>query len=386
MKKALALTLVLVLFAGLGSGSLACSRDEVPTTPASGAPTTTTTVSETTPTSTSTSTTVATTTIRVPPQEPISLQFATTFLETEAGGKIVQRFCDYVEEKTAGAVTFDVYFAGSLGTGSEELGMVGAGSVDMIVLRTDLVPDQVPLLSIPMRAPADDRAVIGYFDHLVYDDPDTALLIQGEAAVNNVTYLACTSRGSGVFVATEPFARLADLAGRQFGAGSTSAAFAALGYTVVESPPVDTYENLSGGVIAATYGDLAFSLQQRWYEVAKHFMFDGTCAVGDPFAVNLDTWAKLTPETQAVFRDAAKEMADLSLKLEAAERAQAVKTLEAAGVAVGTLTPEDQSLWVRALFEAQASECVKRAERLGIVDDMKVVLARAAEYIGVDWP
>jgi len=259
VKKASILVLALVLASGLGLGVAACGRDEVPTTTTATAPTTTTTAPETTTTTTTAPETTTTTT--VPSQEPLSLKFATTFQETEAGGKIVQRFCDYVEEKTAGAVTFDVYFAGTLGAGVEELSMVRSGSVDMIVLRSDLVSDQVPLLSFPMWAPSGGRTAIGYFDHLVFDDPDTAALIQAEAAINNVMYLGCTIRGTGVFIGTEPFANLSDLVGRQFGASGPPAAFEALGYTLVENLPSDMYEALSGGVVQHTNGWLNHSMR-----------------------------------------------------------------------------------------------------------------------------
>lgn len=381
MKRALLLGIALMLGAGLGFGVAACSADDVPTTTSTVAPTTTSTVAPTT-----TSTTAATTTTTVPSQEPVNLKFATTFGETEAGGTLVQRFCDYVEEKTDGAVTFDVYFVGALGSETEELSMVRAGSVDMIVLRSDAVPDQVPLLCFPMWAPSDGRSAVDYFDRLVYEDPDTSALIQAEAAVNNVTYLGCTARGTSVFIGVEPFSVLSDLTGRAFAASGPRAAFEALGYTIVESEPADTYENLSAGVVQAAHAGLAVSLQLRWYEIAKHYLFDGTYAVGNPFTVNLDTWARLTPETQATFRAAAREMADLSVELEAVDRAQAVKTLEAAGVTVGALTPEDRAAWFRLLVEAETAECMGRAERLGIVDDMKLVLSRAAEYAGVARP
>jgi len=53
---------------------------------------------------------------------------------------------------------------------------------------------------------------------------------------------------------------------------------------------------------------------------------------------------------------------------------------------IGTLTPEDRDTWFRLLFEAEAATCMKRAERLGLVNDMKVVLSRAAEYAEVKWP
>lgn len=383
VKKSFILILTLVLAAGLGSGFAACGRDEAPTTTASSASTTTTTVAETT-TSTAVATTTTTTAALAP--EPMRLTFATAFHETTAGGRIVQRFCDYVEEKTEGAVLFDVYFAGVVGSAAEELNMVRSGAVDMVLLRSDSAPDQTPLLNFPAWTPSIGRTAVGYFEKLVYDDPDTAALIQAEAAINNVMYLGCTIHGTGVFVGTEPFAVLSDLADRPFAGSGPLTAFVALGYTVIESQPAEIHDALADGVVEAAYADLDTSMRSRWYEVARHHVFDGLQAVGNPFAINLDTWARLAPEIQAVFGKAAKEMADLSVRLDAVGRIQTTEALEAAEVMIGTLTPEDRDTWFRLLFEAEAATCMKRAERLGLVNDMKVVLSRAAEYAEVKWP
>ena len=379
MKKVLILGLVVVF--ALGMVLVACGGAEETTTTA--APATTTTAAPATTTTAAPAET--TTTVSVATQEPITLKFASTKQPTEAGGKIIQHFCDYVEEATEGAVTFEVFAGGTLGNPMEELGLVSSGSVDMIAFGHPPYGEQVPLLNFPMWAPPDAQGAIDYFNYLTFEDPETSVLIQEEAAANNIIYLGFTAGGGNVFISKTPFAKLSELVGKKFGAGGSIPAFEALGYTVVQTFPPDTYENLSRGVIDATQMGFVPTVDLKWYEVAKYYMFDGTYAAGNAFSVNLDTWAKLTPETQAIFREAAKETEAWSVELDATDTAAAIETLKAAGVTVGTLTPEDQAEWFQLLFEASAADCMTRAEKLGIVDNMKLVLTKAAEFTGVTW-
>jgi TRAP-type C4-dicarboxylate transport system substrate-binding protein len=108
----------------------------------------------------------------------------------------------------------------------------------------------------------------------------------------------------------------------------------------------------------------------KWYEVAKYYMWDGTYAAGNAFSVNLDKWAKLTPETQAIFYEAAKDSEAFSLELDAQDTAANLKVLADAGVTVGTLSPEDQAAWWLNLF---------------ITANMTTVLKAAAEFTKVEW-
>ena len=375
MKRALVLLLLFALATVLG----ACEGAEE--TPTTGLPTTTTTT-----TAASTTTSVAQTTTTLSPQEPIVLKYATTFRQTDAGGKIVQRFCDYIEDATAGAVMFNVYFDGILGSRGEELGLVGLGSVDMISLDQATYAGQMPLLNFPVWARSDPQTAVDYFNHLVFENADTASLIQAEATANNIKYLGFTSGGGNVFLSKTPFSLLSDLVGKEFGAAGPIPAFTALGYALVETPPSDVYQALSEGVIDATWMSFGQTVDLRWYEIAKFYMWDGAYTVGNALSVNLDTWNnKLTPETQQIFKDAAKDAEAFSLKLDAADTAANLQVMADAGVTVGSLTSEDQAAWYQLLFDASAADCMARAQRLGLTGDMIKVLARAAEFTGVTW-
>ncbi len=365
----LLLALTVVLSACTGKKETTTTATSVPTT---AAPTTTTTA-------------VVETTTTAAPQEPITLKFATSFEQTEPGGKAVQHFCDYVEEETAGVVTFDIYFSGALGAGPEELGLVSSQQVDMVSLGQQLYGDKLPLLTFPAAPPPDVQTGLEYVDKVIFQDRDTAALIQAEAARNHVLYLGVTSGGAKVIVAKAGFSALADLAGKKLGVAGPKSAFEALGFGIVESPLADTYKNLSTDVIEAVDVDLATALRLKLYEVAQSFTWDGTYTGGSVLTVNLDSWDQLAPDTQRIMREAAKDTAQFSLDLDVENTQVQLKSLTDAGVTVASLSPADQSAWWKNWFAGAAADCVARAAKLGVAGNMKIVLEAAAGYSGLTW-
>ncbi len=364
MKKGLTLGLVLVFALAIGLGLVACGSE----------------AEESTTSVTETSTTVAA-------QQPIALKYATTFTETEAGGRTVQYFCDRIKELTGGAVTFEINFGGTLGTSTEELGLVSSGSVDMISLDHAACADELPLLSFPRWVPATltPSKVIDYFNNLVFYLEPSAGLIQDEAEAHNIMYLGFTAGGGSVFIAKEPFTALSDLVGKKFGAAGSSAPFEDLGYTVVLSSPSETQEKLSSGVIEATHMAFVPSVDLKLYEVAKGYMSDGMYAAGGAFTINIDTWAKLTPEAKQAMYRAAKDSEIFSIDLDASDTAARTTSLTDAGVTLGKLSSQDATTWYQALFDASAADCLTRAKALGVTDDMIAVLTAAADFAKVTW-
>jgi len=374
------LALVAALAIAIASCSRAGDADTVVATTASGDATTASTMAPLT-----TATAVIETTLVALTQEPMTVKYATRFNEGDAGGKVIRRFIDYVEQATGGAVTFEVFYGGALGSDLEELGLVGSGSVDMTSLALPAYADRLPLANFPLWAAPDAQAAIDYAHHLVLDKPKTSLLIQAEAGVSNILFLGFTSGGGNMFVSRPALTGLADLAGKRFGASGFGPALEALGCEIVKTNSTRMHDALAAGAFEATRASFKGSIDLKLYEVAKHFVWDGVYGAGSPIVVNLDTWAMLTPETRAVFYKAAGAAADLSLELDSAYVNEQLQLLAGAGVTVGSLGAEDIDTWYQLLFDYSAQGCMSRAQTLGIVDDMVTVLTEAARSAGVSW-
>ena len=158
------------------------------------------------------------------PQEPMTLRFATTSAKDETPGRIIRRFVDHVEEATAGAITFDVFYDSTLGAAAEELALVRSGFVDMVCLRLSAFPYQLPLLCLPECRPGEGRTAVDCLDHITFQNRDTVPLIHAEAKANDISYVGFVAGGPNVFVGREPFVTLADLSGLRFGAAASAPA------------------------------------------------------------------------------------------------------------------------------------------------------------------
>ncbi len=375
MKKASILGLVVLLVLVAGLALAACGEEKATTTTAAAPETTTTAAAPET-----------TTTAGAPTQEPVVFKMASIHNENETGGLIAQHFIDLIEERTGGAVKFDLYPGATLGGPPEMLGLVSSGSVDIIPFGHPAAGADLPLLLFPMWCPGDQQTAIDYFNHLVFENPETSALIQAEAEAHKIKYLGFVAGGSNVFGAKQPWNSLADLKGKKIATGGMIQAFQSIGFEAVQSFPPDTYENLSRGVADCFQMGFSPTVQLKWYEVAPYYMYDGTFAAGNPWTVNLNSWAKLTPETQQIFFDVAKEMEAWSVDVTLQAEAEAVKTLEAAGGTIGSLSAEDQAKWWDALFRVFIDEmCWPGAVAGGYTDAMTTVLKAAAAFTNTEW-
>jgi TRAP-type transport system periplasmic protein len=391
MKKALILALVVLVAWGVVLASCGGNSDE---------PTTTVAPPATTATTGTTATTVAPVTTTAAPetsttaqaQAPVELKFATHYQETEPAGVNVKKFCDYVTEKTNGAVTFKVFYGGTLGSPPEELDLLSSGSIDMTVLGHLGFADQLPLLNFcgflggkAAYDPASVQASVDYFNTMVFDDPTTSKLIQDEATAKKIKYLGFTAGGEDVLLAKFAFTGLADLKGKKFGNAGNQAAWESLGMTFVAAFPPDVYEDLQRGIVDCSEMGFAPTVNNKWYEVAPYYMWDGTYAAGNPFSINLDTWGKLTPATQQIFMDAAKACETQSVTDDAAQVAAGLKTLEGAKVSVGALSDADTAAFYGALFKATSDDMYARAQKAGNADNMLIILTASAKLAGQTW-
>lgn len=322
-------------------------------------------------------------------QAPITIKYAVTGQEAEPVGQQVKFFTDYVTERVPN-VTFDIYYGGTLAKGTEDLPLLSSGGVDMISLGHPPYGDLLPLLcGVPMFAPGtqdEPSAGIDYFNTLCFDDPATSPLIQAEAEANNVKYIAWMTTGGSVFESKTPFTKVSDLVGLKFGVGGDPTPYTNMGLTVIEAFPPDVMEMLRTGQIdATTMGFAPIVAFLRWYEVAPYFLWDNTIGAGQLITMNLDTWGKLTPETQAVFMDAGAATSEYSITLDAEATAAGITTIEAAGGSVAQMSDEEFQTYYAGIFKSAADAGYARAKDKGIEADMVKMLQKAAEITGQTW-
>ena len=319
--------------------------------------------------------------------DPLTIKFSSTYQETETGGVIQKYFIDKLAELSGGAIDVDITWGGTLFDSAGELDAVMDGVVDMVSLGHMPHLDTLPYLSFPGFAPGNTQTALDYFNTLIFDDPDTSALIQGEAEQNGIKYLNVIAGGANAFCTKYSFTDLASLVSGSSAFGNFDAAiFESLGFQVTAVTPSETYESLDRGLIDGTQMALAPMLAMAWYEVAPYWCLDGTYTAGNFFTVNLDWWDGLTAAQQECIQAACDATEDYSATLYDDAIASDVATIEeATGNKFVELSDADISTFWAACFEAKAADAMNRAETHNVSDGMRTILEKAAEITGYDW-
>lgn len=319
--------------------------------------------------------------------DPLTIKYSSTYQQTETGGQIQQYFIDKVSELSGGAISVDITWGGTLFDSAGELDAVMDGVVDMIALGHMPHLDTLPYLSFPGFAPGGTQAALDYFNILIFDDPETSALIQGEAENLGIKYLNVIPGGANAFCAKYAYTDLASMVAGSSAFGNFDAAiFEALGFQVSAVTPPECYDALNRGLIDATQMGFAPMVSMAWYEVAPYWSLDGTYTAGNMFTVNLEWWDGLTDAQRACIQQAADETETYAAGLyDDAIDSDIQTVVDATGNEFIELSEADvDAIWA-ATFEAKAADAMSRAERNNVTDGMTVILEKAAEITGYDW-
>ena len=319
--------------------------------------------------------------------EPLTIKFSSTFQETETGGIIQKYFIDKVGELSGGAVTVDMAWGGTLFDSMGELDAVIDGVVDMIALGHMPHVDTVPYLSYPGFAPGSTQKALDYFDEIMFKNPETSALIQGEAESLGIKYLNVLAGGANAFCTKYAFTDLDSMVAGSTSFGNFDAAiFEYLGFQVTSIAPPDVYQGLDRGMINSTQMALAPMVAMAWYEVAPYWALDGTYTGGNFFTVNLDWWNGLSDAQRSVIEQAAAATEDYSATIYDDSIAADIETIETAtGNKLVQLSDDDIARIWEATFIAKASDAMARAEKHGKTDGMRTILELAAQLTDYDW-
>lgn len=319
--------------------------------------------------------------------DPLTIKFSSTYQETETGGIIQKYFIDQLNELSGGAIDVDITWGGTLFDSAGELDALMDGVVDMISLGHMPHLDTLPYLSMPGFAPGGTQAALDYFNTLMFDDPETSALIQGEAEDLGIKYLNVIAGGANAFASKNAFTDLKSMVDGSSAFGNFDAAiFESLGFQVTAVTPPETYEALDRGMVDATQMALAPMVAMAWYEVAPFWALDGTYTAGNFFTVNLDWWESLTDAQRDCIQKACDATEDYSATMYDDAIATDIKTVEdATGNKFVELSDADIDTFWSACFEAKAADAMKRAESHGVADGMRTILEKAAEITNYDW-
>lgn len=315
--------------------------------------------------------------------DEVSLMLATTYNENETGGKLIKHFTDYITEKSGGAITFNVKWGGTVAGTGEELSFVQSGAVDMSVLGQSQYSDIFPLLNFPGQSDGSQEKCMEYFKHIVYDNAETADIIQAQIEAQGVKMLGFTAGGGSAFAAKQDITEISELSKYKLGVGMNISAYESLGFNVQPMMPWDGYDSISKGVVDIAYMAIGPMIALNWHESAPFFVSTNIFSAGNYYTIGLDKWNSLSAEAQALFEEAMDSTAAYSVELNAEQESAAASALEAAGGKLSALNAEDTAAHAKALFQVAITDCRALAASGGCVDEMETILAACSEYLGI---
>ena len=319
--------------------------------------------------------------------DPLEITFTTTFNETETGGMILKHFEETLKTMTDGAITINFFWGGTVFTDAETLDAISSNSANMTAFGHMPHTATLNYLGFPGFAPGGSQAALDYFNTLIFDNPETSALIQGEAADNGIIYLNVIAGGANAFCAKYEFSDLATLQSGSSSFGNFDAAiFEKLGFQVTSVTPPDTYDALQRGLIDSTQMGFAPMVSMSWYDVAPYWALDGTYTAGNMLTANLEWWNSLTDAQRQAIQAAADEVEAYSATLyDEAIAADIAKVEEATGNKFVEFNQADiDAIWA-ATFEAKADAALATAEPNGKTEGMTKILEVAAEATGYNW-
>jgi tripartite ATP-independent transporter DctP family solute receptor len=289
-----------------------------------------------------------------------------------------ERWAELVKEKTKGRINIKVYPGTSLvgGDQTKEYTAIRQGAIDMAIGSTINWSPQVKelnLFAMPFLMP-DYKAIdaltqgeVGKEIFNILSGKDTVPLAWGENGFRELSN------------SKKPIRKPEDLKGlkiRVVGSPLFLETFAALGANPTQMSWADAVPALSSGAVDGQENPLTVYTVAKLSTAANQKYLTIWGYVADPliFVVNKEVWNSWTPEDQKAVREAAlqagKENIALARKGLIPPSDTMIKEIQAAGVNVASLTPQEKEAFkkaTRSVYDKWAKqigpELVKKAEQ-----------------------
>lgn len=258
----------------------------------------------------------------------------------------VKYFGQLVAERTSGRYKVEVYHSAQLGQEADTIEQVRTGVIDLNRISmgpfNGLIPETtVPSLPYIFRSVEHARKVMS---GPIGDEILAAFEPHG------VIGLAFYDGGARSFYnSKKPITSAADLQGMKFRVMQSDIfvdMVAALGAAATPMPYGEVYSGIETGVIDGAENNFPSYDTAKHSEVAKYYSRDEHLIVPEVFVMSKASWDKLTPEDQAIFRQAAKDSVAKQWELWDAQVEKSRAIVEAAG---STITTPDKQPFIDAM-------------------------------------
>ena len=283
-------------------------------------------------------------------EEPLELKVATFTAQSITWTKGIARIFDLIEERSNGRIKFKWYYSGTLVPPRETLGALKAGVADIAVTGSTLHPGKTPLATVT-SLPLIQKwfymtAMAG--QELFLDVPET----RDELAQYNVMYLSHAQNSSYGLWSSFPIHSIADIKGKKIQAtGALAKLVEALGGVTVTVVPTEIYTVLQRGTADGAMGNPTYGAGYKWNEVCKYYYKFPFGSVMAFTAINKDSWNKIPPDIQKMFRDYSDEAVRYAYEVYTEQGRKVLAEGQASGKMVITEPSAEDEAYVKKVAE-----------------------------------
>jgi tripartite ATP-independent transporter DctP family solute receptor len=244
---------------------------------------------------------------------------------------------ELIKERTKGAYSVEVYHSAQLGEEKDTIEQTQAGVLDLNRVSMGPFNGIVPETAVP-SLPYIFRSV----DHMrhVMDGPVGDQILKAFEA-HNLVGLAFYDSGARSFYNTKKdITSMADMKGMKFRVIQSDVfvdMVNALGANATPMAYGEVYSALETGVIDGAENNWPSFESAKHFEVAKHYTLDQHQIVPEVLVMSKASWDKLSPEDQAVVRQAARDSVAKMRELWDAQEKKSRDIVEKAGVKVSEI-------------------------------------------------
>ncbi|MEI9431739.1 TRAP transporter substrate-binding protein [Mesorhizobium sp. Cs1299R1N3] len=244
---------------------------------------------------------------------------------------------DLIKQRTAGRYSIEVYHSAQLGEEKDTIEQTQAGVIDLDRVSMGPFNGIVPETAVP-SLPYMFRSV----EHMrhVMDGPIGDQILKAFEA-HDLVGLAFYDSGARSFYNTKKdITSMADMKGMKFRVIQSDVfvdMVNALGANATPMAYGEVYSALQTGVIDGAENNWPSFESAKHYEVAKHYTMDQHQIVPEVLVMSKASWDKLSPEDQAIVRQAAKDSVVKMRELWDAQEKKSRGIVEAAGVKVSEI-------------------------------------------------
>lgn len=260
--------------------------------------------------------------------------------------RLCHRFADLVEQRTNGALKFEVYANASLMKTFAQISGLRKGALDIALVPLTYAGGEIHEMNISFM-PA---LVTSYAQGYAWRTSPIGKALVAQLEEKGIVLLSWMWQSGGMASRTRPLIEPADAKGMKIRGGSREMdeMFSSVGASVSSMPSNEIYVGMQTGVMDAACTSSSSFLSFKLQEASKYLTTPGERSfffILEPIMISKAVWTTLSPAEQETMLAVGEEMIPFNLAGAKADDAELARVFAAAGVQVTPMANATVDLW-----------------------------------------